>query len=233
MKHRKCLGIFLLPFAVSITYCQVFKTLDVEFIRKVQQNNSTEIVKGHIYFDSNKSTIITEEPINQWMILENNILLIYYPVDRKAIKIKSRNPILMPFSQLYYGLSSENFELTKLGYTISKNERHDDTLSIHWKPPKDLEKNVGEYIVAMKGKKIISTEVKNPDKKTIALTLYDNHIRYNNQFFPLKIESHYFLDNTVTTEIIELENPDFDKPLPQNILNFKLPVNLDVKEIEW
>lgn len=232
-KGQKYFLLFFILFNVSNSYSQVFKTISIEFNRIVKEKDSEDNVKGHIYYDLNKSIIITEKPINQWMILENNVLLIYYPDDRQAIRIKSQNPVSMPFSQFLYGLFDNNLGLIKLGYTISKNELHHDTLSVHWKPPKDMEKKVGEFVIALKEKKIISTEMKDTDRKTIIYTRYDNHIEYCKQFFPLKITSNISSESGPTTEIILFDKPVFNKPLPENILNFKLPDNLIVKEVEW
>jgi len=231
---KRCFLTILLLITISNTYSQILNTFDAKFVRIMKQTDcKDEIVKGQLFFNNNKSTLIIENPIVQWMIFENNILLIYYPKDRNVIRIKSQNPVTMPFSQLFLSIFSENMELSKSGYTLLKNELHGDTLSIFWKPPEILEKSISEYIIKMKGKKIISIKIKNTDKKTIMSVFYDNYIQCSNQFVPLKIVTYLYSRKKMTTEVIELMDPVFNEPLPQNVLNFKLPDGIEIKDIEW
>jgi len=231
---KKYFFIILLLISISNTYCQNFDTFESKFVRVLKQTGcKDETVNGQLFFNKNKSTIIIENPIDQWMIFENDILLIYYPKDRNVIRIKSQNPVTMPFSQLFLNIFSDNMELSKSGYTLLKNELCGDTLSIFWKPPEILEKSISEYIIKMKDKKIISIEVKNTDKNTIMSVLYDNYIQCSHQFIPLKIVTYFYSRKKMTTEVIELFNPVFNKHFPQNVINFKLPDDIEIKDIEW
>lgn len=212
---------------------QIFKTVSVEFIRTIRQNDTKELLKGNIYFTGEKFILITKSPLIQWMIIKNSNMLIYYPNEKKAIKIKSQNPISLPFFQSFLGLVEDNLGLSKLGYTISKNELHQDTLFVHWKPPKNAEKMLGEYILALKDNKIILTILKSPNGKTITQTTYKKYTNYGDQYFPLEINSITYLESNVTIESINYINPVFNKTIPKEITNFNLPKNVVVKEVQW
>ncbi|MBD3373618.1 hypothetical protein GF406_01165 [candidate division KSB1 bacterium] len=214
-------------------HSQMFKTVSVEYTRTTKQKESEEMIKGHIYYDGNKTIVITKEPVNQRMVLENNIILIYYADEKRAIRIKSQNPVTLPFFQSFIGLVDENLGLAKLGYTIDKNELHGDTLFVYWKPPKNAEKLLGEFILALKNNRIVLTKSKAPDGKTMIQTSYNNYIKHDNQFFPLKIKSVLYSEKNITTESIIYNNPIFNAPLSKQISQFELPDNIKVKEVEW
>lgn len=230
---KKIVILFLIMLFVLNAHSQIFKTISVEFTRITEQKKSEEIIKGHIYYDRNKTIVITREPLNQWMVIENNIMLIYYPHEKKAIRIKSQNPVTLPFFQSFIGLVDDNLGLTKLGYTINKNEVHGDTLFVHWKPPKDAEKLLGEIILSLKDNRIVLTELYAPNGKTMVKTAYNKYIERGNQFFPLEIKSVLYSESNMTTETIIYNNPIFNDPLPKQISQFGLPDNIEVKEVEW
>jgi len=230
---RKIYLILILMLIVLNAYGQIIKTVSVKFTRIVKQKKSEEIIKGNIYYEGNKTIVVTKEPLNQWMILENNIMLIYYPDKKKAIRIKSKNPVSLPFFHSFIGLVDENLGLAKLGYTIDKNELHGDTLFVYWKPPKKAENILGEFILSLKNNIIVSTKSKDPKGKTIIKTSYNSFIEHDNQFFPLEIKSVIYSGNNVTTESIIYNNPVFDESLPKQISQFTLPDDIEVKEVEW
>jgi len=231
---KKYFCIISLLISISSIYCQDYSTFKAKFVRILKQTDCKgETVYGQLYSNNKKSTIIIENPIDQWIIFENNILLIYYPKDGDVIRIKSQNPLTIPFSQLFISIFSNNMDLSKSGYTLFKNELNGNTLSIYWKPPEILKKSISEYIIKMKDKKIISMEIKNTDKKTIMSVIYDDYIQCNNQFVPLEVVTNYYSRNKMTSERIELVDPVFNEPLPQNVLNFKIPDGIEIKDVEW
>jgi len=95
----------LVWFLISIggsqySFCQTIKTISVEFTREYRESNSKEIIKGKIYYKAPFKTVIKiKYPINQWMILEDKEMIIYYPDDKKAFHIISS---VNPFSMLFF-----------------------------------------------------------------------------------------------------------------------------------
>jgi len=224
--------IFLVNFSI-IAYGQVFSTIEVEFIKSTNKNNSEEVIKGHIYFNIDRLIVLTKEPLVQWMIIENDVMLIYYPNKDEAIKIKSQNPVNLPFLQTFLDLDQETVGLSKLGYLIDGNKMHGDTLSIYWNPPENAKKILGTYVQSFIDDKIIKTIIFDPNGMIIMQTTYNEFIFYHSQYFPLDIVMNSYSDSGNSSERIEYSNPVFNQPLPEDITNFVLPENVEVKEIEW
>ncbi len=214
-------------------YCQISKTISVEFTKISTQKKSKEIVSGHLYQYAKKTAVIIKIPLNQWIFIEDNIALIYYPENKNAIRIKSQNPIILPFFNLIFRFDDDNIDLAKWGYTIDKNELHGDTLIVHWKPPKSAKKVLGEFIISLKDNRIVSTKSNAPGGKTLIKTYYNRYVKYDNQFFPLEMKSISYSENVITTESIIFNNPIFDNPIPNQISQFSLPDSIEIKEVEW
>jgi hypothetical protein len=218
---------------ISNAYSQNFDTINIDFTKTVKHGTSNEIVKGTFYYSEIRTILAVQEPLNQWMIIEFNNMLIYYPDKNRAINITSQNPFNIPFFQTFTGLNSENLGLSKLGYTIDKNEIHGDTLLVYWQPPVVNEMKLGEIILSLVDNNIVVTETKDHSGNTNSYTTYNNYISHNDHYFPLLVNSTIYSEGETKTEIIKYTNPVFDQPLPDEITNFILPENAEIKEIEW
>ncbi len=230
---RLAILITIIALSFSNVQSQVYKTLEVEFTRIFKDNKSENVVKGYLYYDGFKYISITTEPLKQWMIFNNNELLIYYPDEKKAINIKSEYPVNLPFFQTFIGLNDDNFGLAKLGYTISKNEMQGDSLFVHWQPPQNAQKVLGEFILILKSNRIVRIDSKSPRGNLIGQTCYGNYLKHGKRSFPLEIKSILYADDNITTESIIYNNPVFDVVLPAEISQFTLPAGTAVKEVEW
>jgi len=220
---------------IQHSFCQVIKTISVEFTREYSESNTKEIIKGKIYYRAPSKTVIKiENPIVQWMILEGKEMIIYYPDDKKAFRIISTwNPFSMPFFQAFVGVVKEDYGLTELGYTLANYETNDNSLISHWNPPKNLSKFLGEFILEFKDNKIIRVELRNAKGKTLSKSLYKNHILYGATYFPLEIFTIKYLKSGSTFERIVYRNPQFNSSLPQEVIDFKIPADIKVKEVKW
>ena len=173
------------------------------------------------------------DPINQWMILENDTMIIYYPKEEKAFKYTSKNPFSLPFFQIFVNIGKDNLGLSEAGFTLVRNEIKEDTLITYWKPPKQVKKALGNIIVGLSNDKLVLVEMHSPKRKKLARITFGSHFQYGNLFYPLEIVSVKYQKNSFTTEEVVYDNPQFNVELPQEVLNFKIPDSIEVEEIEW
>jgi outer membrane lipoprotein-sorting protein len=234
MKTRLIIFFIISYFYVSAAFSQEIENISVEFTRMLKKETSEEVIKGTFYYQKNKRIIFKiTEPIGQWIVLEGNAMLIYYPNDDKAFRYSGKNPVSMPFFQTFVTLSSEDWGLSKLGYTIGGSESRGDTVWVHWKPPKNGESPSGEFVTALKEDRIVLTELKDAKGKTLIQTTYGDHVNFYSQSFPLRIKSFLFSNNGFSMESLTYSSPVFNKPLPGEILNFTLPRNIKIEDVKW
>jgi hypothetical protein len=230
-------GIFaaflLLTLPIITVYSQTLKTINLEFTRTTEYENTKEIVKGNIYYDGTKTTVKTIEPLSQWMILEENKILLYYPDEEQAIRIKSKNPTNLPFFQTFVGVVKEDYGLSELGFKLEESEIKGDTLFFYWSPPENAQKFLSQITLALENNKIVFTEVKDPHGKTAGKIIYENHFLYGTTNFPLEITTIKYSKTDTIIEKIVYSNPVFDKPLPPQVVNFNIPKEIKIKELEW
>ncbi len=87
--------------------------------------------------------------------------------------------------------------------------------------------------MAYAGDKIVYTTVKNADGHTISHTRFDTFFPYGTAWFPLHMKTLYPLHQAIDSEEIEFSNPVFDQPLPEHIIDFKIPDGVPVEERQW
>ena len=126
---------------------QKLDTISLKFERKVVQNGSTEMVTGIAYYQAPQRVFIeVQDPVNQIMLIDGGVMLIYYPVEKKAFRIKAKGAIPMPFVQGILSVMKDDYGLTEMGYKLARHEKKGDTLYTYWDPPRELE-SLGEFVL--------------------------------------------------------------------------------------
>ena len=226
--------VFLLTFGSATTGFQPPETLSLKFERKVVQGDSEDIVKGISYYQAPQKLFIdVQEPINQIMIIENDVMLIYYPVEKKAFRIKARGPIPMPFIQTILSFMKDDYGLTEMGYTLDKHETKDNTLYTYWKPPRDLKKHLGKFVLGTTKGVLVYAEARTSKDKPAVKSFYSKHTELSGRPFPLKAHSEIYNGSNRVDEYVTYSDVKLNVSLPDNVVNFKLPDTIPVKEVEW
>jgi len=231
---RVALLIFLLALNSLAFGSQAPNTLSLKFEREAIQDNYTETVKGIAYYQSPKKVFIeVQEPISQIMSIDGDVMIIYYPVEKKAFRIKSKGPIPMPFIQTILSVMKDDYGLTEMGYTFAEHERKGDTLYTYWKPPKKLKKRLGKFVLGTASGLLVSAEARDPKGKPVAKSLYSKHTKLGEKYFPLEVRSEIYTGSNRSEENVTYSDVKFDISIPAKVTSFKIPDSVKVKEVEW
>jgi len=224
----------LFAFCPDRVYGQIVKNMSVGFTRTITKEASEEAVKGYIYYQAPEKTVVKViEPVKQWVVFEGNTMLIYYPKEQKAFRFKSENPFSLPFFQAFLGVAKDAFGLSEAGFTLFGNEMKEDTLITYWEPPKQAKKVLGNTITGLAKDRLVFMEVQDANGKRLVMTTYHNHFQHGEAFFPLEIVSVKYQENNSIIETIVYYNPHFDVAFPREVMNFKIPADTEIKDIEW
>jgi hypothetical protein len=232
-RKMKTKTLFYLLFVLFIS--QSFNTLTISFVRTVENNNKKEISKGYIYYYDNKTiTLKITAPILQWMVISGNKTLIYYPEENKALNIKSQAPAVLPFFQAFIAIIKSDFGLSEIGFKLRKNEFKEDTLYTYWESPENLKNAKISYILMIYNDRIIGIKVIKQIEEILAELRFKDHYPYGGLYFHLKMDITQYQSKKITVyENIIYSNPIFDHPLPEEVVHFQIPENIETKEIEW
>ena len=226
--------IAFLLLSYSASFPQSSQTIQVQFERQYNEKGVKEIVKGNIYYRAPGGvTVVVNSPVKQWMIFAGKQLTIYYPDDKQAFQFNAQIPISLPFFEAFIGVVKTDYGLTDIGYVLSTHKTRGDTLFTYWSPPKKTSKTLGEFTLAYVSDKIVYAELKRRDGTTASRSFYKNHIHYGVTYFPLEIYTIRYTKKDSILEKVVYTNPQFDKPLPIEVMNFKIPTNVKIEEINW
>ncbi len=199
-----------------------------------------EIVKGRIYYSSSDNifTILVNYPVNQNLIFKGKIMNIYYPDKKRAFRIKSKVPFILPFFEAFMGVIEEDFGLGKLGYKFVTGKKKKNLFLTYWELKPEIYKKLKnvmpfKFILGKDKGKLIFVESQDKNGNLISKLSLKKHIKYKIFYFPKEIINIKVFRGRTTKNIIYYSNIKFNSPIPDKIKNLKIPDNIPVKEVEW
>jgi hypothetical protein len=199
----------------------------------LERDNATvgEVVRGKIYHASPDFTLVAiSEPIVQFMRIDSTSATIYYPAERRAIRVAAASTLTLPFFHSFVNLPDVGSDLSRLGFRISKSEITADSLMIHWDPPRTLSGSLSSVKMAFHGARLAYVELYDVDHNVSQRIAYADYVRYGETDFPLRIEASNYKPKE-THERILFMSPRFDEALPDSILSFVIPVDITIEDL--
>ena len=226
--------IFLL---VDALYAAPLKTLSLEFTRELTENGKTEHISGTLHYDVKTARVVVEviKPVKQIMVVKDNVLEIYYPVEKQAFRFISEGRVPLPFVESIIQSTQAEYGLTAIGYTLDKHDVVDEVLYTYWAPPEKAKDTLGSVILGMHNDRLISAEIKSPAGYIIGRSRYQNHSKIGINYIPMKVISSTYGEKSevLQHEQIVYSNPEVNAETPNPILNFTIPESVEVKESKW
>ncbi len=224
-------------FSDSTLYASPLKTLSLDFKRELTERGKIETTAGTLHYDVQAARVVVEvtQPLQQMMIVKNNVLEIYYPVEKQAFRFTSEGRIPLPFVESIIQSTQAEYGLTAIGYTLDRHDVVDEVLYTYWAPPKEAKDKLGTVILGMHDDRFISAEVKNPEGHIIGRSRYENHSRIGTNYIPMTITSSVYSEKSevLQYERVVYSNSQVNTQHTKAILNFTIPESVEVKEIKW
>ena len=207
----------------SKLYCQ--------FIRYFKDTNQTDTLKGAFYYlEPGRIHIEIEHPINQIMLIHNNLTTIYYPDQNKGFLIEGKAPMILPILPSIIAATRPDYGLTDLSYQIYDQSVRQDTLLTHWRHTVDPE-GFGQFHLARAGEQLAYVVYEMPEGAGEIRSIFDEFTTVGGLTFPLEIQT----ENTLTKakEWFQLVDIAVNPPIPPHVSDFKIPTNADVEKRTW
>lgn len=228
--------LFILLF-VDVLYAAPLKTLSLDFTRELTENDKTEHIAGTLHYDVKAARVVIEvtKPVKQIMVVKDNVLEIYYPVEKQAFRFISEGRVPLPFVESIIQSTQAEYGLTAIGYTLDKHDVVDEVLYTYWNPPEKAKDTLGSVILGMHNDRLILAEIKNPEGYIIGRSRYQNHSKIGTNYIPMAVTSSTYgtKSEVLQHEQIVYNNPQVNVEPPNPILNFTIPKFVEVKEIKW
>ena len=228
--------LFILLFA-DVLYAAPLKTLSLDFTRELTENDKTEHIAGTLHYDVKAARVVIEvtKPVKQIMVVKDNVLEIYYPVEKQAFRFISEGRVPLPFVESIIQSTQAEYGLTAIGYTLDKHDVVDEVLYTYWNPPEKAKDTLGSVILGMHNDRLILAEIKNPEGYIIGRSRYQHHSKIGTNYIPMVVTSSTYgtKSEVLQHEQIVYNNPQVNVEPPNPILNFTIPKFVEVKEIKW
>jgi len=221
--------------ALLMTVSAGLQTLSLDFQRVTEETGKPkEVVSGHLYFQQPYWMYVNvTSPVHQIMLSEKRQLLIYYPDDKKAFRIRTKKDNPPIFVQGLLASLKEDYGLEEMGYTLTAHKTSGDTLVTIWSPPKDKAKVLGKFVLKIVDNRLVEASTQSANGKTKTISTYRQYVKIGRFFLPQLI--------TTTTddpwhrkkEVLSYKNIRLNISIPDSLLKFALPKTIPVKDLQW
>ena len=188
-------------------------------------------------FSNNKFVFVDiSSPIKQNFIIRDNNTILFYPEENRAITLKSSTISILPFFYTLKAFSVEDFGLSEKGYILDSTQYYSDdkTITSYWTPPKELQNNIHKLELSIEQNNIVDVKSLNKDGVLVSSIQFLKIKEYNKILLPSEII--FTGKNSIgglITETIIFNKIIINAPLPKKIIEFKLPNNIEIEEVEW
>ncbi len=201
-----------------------------QFSRFYYSKTGNDTVKGEFYKPvSGAMSFIIDDPIHQVITYSADTMIVYYPDEKKAFKLRSLTNISQK-NRVATDLKESIKTLKKAGYIFLKKENKQDTIASYWIHEK-LKTTL--KIVYDKRGRVFELTVQDQKGKPVYSTKAMNYVMFNDSiFFPEKVITVTSIDTeTFLFEDVRLVAED---SLPDIIKHPILPkdVSTEIKGFE-
>ena len=218
-------------------YAASLNTLSLDFTRELTEHDKKETVIGTLHYDVKAARVVVEvtEPLKQIMVVQEEVLEIYYPIENQAFRFTAKGRIPLPFVEAITQSTQAEYGLTAIGYSLDKHEIADDVLYTYWASPEKAKDKLGTIVLGSRAGKLISTEVKTSDDKLAAKSIYRSHTKLGDSYIPMEVTSSLYgpKSEVLEHEYVVYSNPQLNPQPPPPILQFEIPKSAKIKETKW
>lgn len=203
------------------------------FERIFDDGQSVDSINGEFYyFDHSKIFFDIKYPLHQIMIIDNKITIIFYPSSRKAFRLESANPIVLPLIPGLIAAIKSDYGLSDIGFKLLNQEIKGDTIITFWSHP-ELKEKIGNYEIAEVNDHLVYSIYEAPDGLASNKTNFSKFISAKGFDFPTKIESEIYSRERYALEKVTLDDVEVNETIPAKISNFKIPESVQIEEKKW
>ncbi|MEW6685763.1 MAG: outer-membrane lipoprotein carrier protein LolA [Candidatus Edwardsbacteria bacterium] len=215
-----------------ISLSQLLSPISGNFIKETKQGKKiSEIVSGKFYYAPPSQLLFhVYNPLEQIFTFNGDTLILFYPKEKKAFKIKSLNPMVSSSVSSTWTFN-DKIDFSKLGYLFVKKQKMADTLYSYWVPKgKSVIKAI---IIGRLKNRMVSIEIDGVQQNQFSKILYTKHLQHNSFCIPTETYSIQCPPADTLIEHFTYQDIRFDIEIPDSISHFSIPNGIPVKEVVW
>jgi len=195
-----------------------------KFIRSTQTGEEKEVIKGKFYSIPGKSLIFeVDSPVHQFLTFKGETLLLYYPEDSVAFKIKSS--LVFVQDGMQFAGQRLGKKLKEMGFLFLRREIKGDTVTSFW-THSQLKNTVALQICKQR---MVGLRVEDEKGDTVLILKAGKYVQLaDSLYFPGYIET---VGSSVREKIIFRDLKTGDIPL--FIKQFCIPEGVEIIKKGW
>jgi len=230
-------AVLLLCALSSVSGGEVPSNLTLSFHRVTLKDGREETLTATAYIRSSPHLFCIDvtEPVKQLVFFSAKNTLIYYPDQKKAMRIdyEKQQDISLETELSYLFRKDKGLELT--GYRLDHiDSAKGSTVSV-WLPPAPFAKNIRDVrVVTDEADRVLSMTTTGPGGKTIQETAYSGYER-GFLSLPTDVRTRVFLpDGSVQIETqLTLLSGNSLRDIPERISAFVVPNDIPLEILKW
>lgn len=211
----------------------LLKTVNADFVKVEHQHINNDTVRGALYYTGGHMVILVRFPIEQYMVIDSLQTLIYNQSERTGIRIIGKTRAFLPFFNTFIGFFKGDQVAPQVNFKIKTSVRENDTLYTEWRPDGGKTSFTGKFETVFYNDRPVRATTCDKKGAILYQMSFGHDTVIGGAHVPLRISTRTPARIGSILEEVEFRNISVNKPVPDEIANFKIPDGVQVKVIEW
>jgi hypothetical protein len=200
-----------------------------EFNRTTDRYGKSDSSHGEVFYTPGRIILKVAKPILQWIDIRQNETMLFYPDDKKCLRLSSQQGNFVNFINTFLAAVYDDYNLTKQGYTLAETVFKGDTLYSFW----NTDKAQIRFTLIHKQNRLLQVIGSDEDHDLSTSVTFTNHLVFAGRYYPARMDFFQKYRDQTSREAVNLFGLIFNQPMPEAIKNFKIPDNVECKTLEW
>ncbi len=187
-------------------------------------------IRGDFYYIPNRVIIRVYFPVDQWFVVERNVVSIYYPKSGRAFELESDQAVALPLITGLMAASRPDLGLGNMGYSVVDQRFERDTIMTEWSSSSP---KLGKFELFHVGERLVACRYTDPSGISSAYTQYGNHMKVAGLQVPTLMVTHLQTDVVQSSEFVALDSVLFNATVPNEIMYFQIPAHASLEKKKW
>ena len=202
----------------------------------IENERVIDSYSGSLFSSNGFLFVDIKSPIHQYFIIQDSKTILYYPDEKRGVSISNNSFPVIPFYHALLAFTLEDFGLSEKGYMLDSTsvDSTEKIITAYWSPQENLLKHSQKTVITIKNNIIIKVESFDNLGAVFSTINFSKFITLQNHLLPTKItfeeintRNIFIHEEIIFTEVL------INEPLPEKIIGFRLPDNVEIKEVEW
>lgn len=210
----------------SSIYAQDYFRISADFVTKVKPAvGKPSLTKGKVYYDKFAKELIYEISFpekEKWVMAKDSIL----KIKNDSVYFSSAIPAVVDFTIFHLALNSNltHYGFNESNFTISKVDKKDDLVISYWSVPRQMQKMIGNIVIAKKENRLHSVVIYDNNNKMINKQFFQDYLKMGGFEFPQTVvQIYYNAQQQEDYQMLEFKNIVLNDTKNEKLYHYKKP----------